>query len=76
MTTASLNRLTEDERFILTGWSMWGSDGYPVAKRGSRWWVDGVRGLGGCPAGFKTKREAQAQWEAYIQTIIDKDAGR
>ena len=68
--------MTENESFTLTHWSRFGSDGYPIHKRGSRWWVDGIRGCGACPSGFRTKREAVAQWERYIDVLIDKSAGR
>ena len=71
-----MNLLTENESFTITHWSRFGSDGYPIHKRGSRWWVDGIQGCGACPAGFRTKREAVAQWERYIDVLIDKSAGR
>ena len=38
--------LTENEQSVMTHWSRWGSDGYPIAKRGRSWWVDGVRECG------------------------------
>jgi hypothetical protein len=71
-----MTEMTENESFTITHWSRFGSDGYPIIKRGSRWWVDGIRGCGACPAGFRTKREAVAQWERYINILIDKSAGR
>lgn len=74
MTTAAT--LTDDESFILAHDSMWGSDGYPVRKKGSRWVVDGIRGRGSFPTCFKTKREACARWEAFVGLLIDKKAGR
>ena len=58
--------MTEKERGSLPHWSRWGSDGYPVTKVRSRWSVDG----GGISKRFKTKREAYARWEAYIDTLI------
>lgn len=70
------NPLTEDEAFVMTHWSMWGSTGYPVVKRGRSWWVDGIRGLGKTPVAYKTRKAAWAQWEAYIDTLIDRKAGR
>ncbi len=68
--------MTENENSVLRHWSMFGSDGYPIIRRGSRWWVDGIRGCGACPSGFGTKREAVAQWERYIDILIDRAAGR
>jgi len=68
--------MAENEAFVLNQWSMFGSDGYPIIERGGRWWVDGIRGCGACPAGFRTKREAVAQWERYIDILIDRAAGR
>lgn len=76
MNTALLSTLTDDETFTLTHNSMWGSSGYPLAKRGYRWFVDGCRGCGACPLAFRTKREAAAQWEAYIGVLCDRKAGR
>jgi hypothetical protein len=73
---AVLPSLTEDERFVLTHWSMWGSTGYPVVKRGRKWWVDGIRGCGRCPAAFKTREDAWAQWERYVDVLIGRKAGR
>jgi len=71
-----MNLMTENETFILSHWSMFGSEGYPIIRRGSRWWIDGIRGCGVFPSGFRTKREAVAQWESYIDILIDKSAGR
>ena len=71
-----METLTENEDFILNHWSMFGSDGYPVNKRGNSWFVDGMRGCGSCPASFKTKREATEQWEKYIDVLIDRNAIR
>ena len=66
--------LTSDENSVLARWSMWGATGYPVVKRGRYWWVDGDNGCGRCPKGFPTKREAVAQWEAYIGTLRNRAA--
>ena len=67
---------TEDEDFIVDHWSMWGLAGYPIAKRGSRWFVDGMRGIGAVPKAFRTKREAIAQWDAYIGVLIERGKSR
>lgn len=64
--------LTANENFVLTHTSMFGLDSYPLRKRGRRWWVDGIRGCGACPSGFKTKREAAAQWEAYLEVLRER----
>ncbi len=69
--------LTDDEAACLNRWMLWGSDGYPISKRGRHWWVVGYReDLGKCPIPFKTKREAQAQWQRYIDVLIARKAGR
>lgn len=73
------NPLSEDEQFVLNHYSRWGSTGYPIHKGkwgAKRWWINGIRGLGSFPIPFATKREAQKQWERYIQTLIDRKAGR
>ena len=71
-----MSELNENEKFTMTHISRFGSDGYPIAKRGGKWWIDGILGCGEFPVPFKTKREAAAQWEAYHQTLIDRQAGR
>lgn len=68
--------MTEGERSILQHWSRWGSDGYPIHKRGRLWFWDEMYGVKGCPAPFKTKREAFAAYERYIKILIDKSANR
>tara|TARA_R110000744_G_scaffold25522_6_gene63274 strand:+ start:1828 stop:2031 length:204 start_codon:yes stop_codon:yes gene_type:complete len=62
--------LTTEENKELTHWSRFGSDGYPVTKIGRKWSVTHF------PKMFATKREATAQWEKYIDILIDKTAGR
>lgn len=54
----------------------WGSDGYPIAKRGRKWWFDRMFNAGGTPSPYKTKREAEAAVEAYLDILRDKAAGR
>ena len=70
------SNLTEDENHILTHNSRWGSDGYPVAKRSGKWFIDGMLNLGKFPIAFKTKKEAFTYWEMYIDRLIDRAAGR
>lgn len=66
-------RLTEDERALLTHWSRWGSDGYPVNRfTRSRGWTWGpFLSVKGPPTVFKTKREAVASFEAFIGILIE-----
>ena len=68
--------ITTEEEEVLTHQSRWGSDGYPVSKRGRLWWIDGIRGCGRFPVPFKTKKAAVEQWERYMQILRDKKAGR
>ena len=69
-------RLTEDQHWILGHWAMYGSDGYPVMKIGREWQVLGQRGCGAFPTTFKSKREAFAAWEGFINTLCDYKSGR
>ena len=71
-----MEQLTQQEQQVLTHWSMFGSDGYPIRKSGRQWWVDGMYQSGSCPIPFGTKRAAVAQWEAFIDILIAKKAGR
>ncbi len=64
--------LSDDERQFLNHISHFGSDGYPVAKRGSKWWWHSFRSIGGSPVGYKTKRAAYAAVEAYHDTLLDR----
>lgn len=67
--------ITEDERFILTHISRFGSAGYPVKKVGSRHWTWGYRDKN-CNVTFPTKREAVASFERHHNYLLDKLAGR
>lgn len=71
-----MEQLTEDEGFALDMWSRWGSDGYPLNKRKGKWFIDGIRGCGVFPIACKTKKEASGYWEGYIDSLIDRKAGR
>ena len=62
--------VTEDERAMMTHISMWGSDGYPVRKCGSRHWTWDFRSVT-CPRVFPTKREATASFERFADMIRD-----
>lgn len=62
-------RITEDERRLLNHVMMFGSDGYPITKVGRKWMVEhaAVR----FPVLFKTKREATAAFEGFLDVLID-----
>ena len=72
--TASI--LSESESAFLSHMMRWGSDGYPVAERGSKWFWDEFFGVRGAPGSYKTKREAMAAIETYIDILCAKSAGR
>lgn len=65
------------ERQLLNHVTMFGSDGYPVQRVGSRWqWVDAF-GVKGAPTTFKTKREAVAlfeQWQDLMRERLGEEA--
>lgn len=58
--------LTDRERRLITHVGMFGSDGYPVSKVGSKHWA-----YEGGPRVFPTKREAVAAFEAYFDVLLD-----
>lgn len=68
--------ISAEELDLLNHISRWGSDGYPIFKRGRKWWVDPFFGTGGFPTGYRTKRDAIAQFESYVSILLDKAAGR
>ena len=74
--TRSEGRLSEDEAFVITHVSHFGSDGYPIRKLGRKWTWGPIRGINGPPAVFTTKREAVKSFEAYHDILLDKLAGR
>lgn len=57
-------RLSEDDRRVLTHWSRFGSDGYPVRKLRSSWTIESD------PRLFPTKRAAVKAWEIKVQMLI------
>lgn len=71
--------LTERESFMLNHIMRWGSDGYPVQKVGSRHW-SWAYGSGNdthqCPVVFPTKKQAVSSFEAHLDILRDKKAGR
>lgn len=67
-----MRRLTEGERELLKHVSMWGSDGYPIRRLGSRHWGWGdAYGVKGPPTVFKTKREAVASFERFYDVLLE-----
>lgn len=71
-----MTRLTEDEHALVNHVTRWGSDGYPVQRVGSRWSWGPWRGIEGPPVLFRRKRDAVASFEAYVDILLDKLAGR
>jgi hypothetical protein len=69
--------LNQEEANFLRHTSMWGSDGYPVRKvSGGKWIWEEMWGVKGAPVCYKTKREAFAAIERYIDVLCDKAACR
>ena len=56
-------RVTTDQRQAMTHWSMFGSVGYPLCKRGRKWTVDHC--ATSAPL-FATKRAAADFWDCQI----------
>lgn len=73
-----MDKLNPDERFMLTHITRWGSDGYGAFVTGNdRAWVWAGHGsVKGPNKVFRTKREAVASFEAFIDHMTDKSAGR
>ena len=71
-----MRNLTQAESDFLGHIMMFGSAGYPVQKVRSSWqWVE-FWGVKGPPITYKTKRDAVAAVERYIEILLDKNAGR
>lgn len=68
--------LTDDERDLLTHVSLWGSDGYPISKVGSRHWAWSFRSIEGPPVVFPTRRQAVESFERFHAILVDAKAGR
>lgn len=68
--------LSAGENSWLTHINMWGSNGYPVRKLGTRWTFDRAFGVGGTPVVYPTKKAAVAACEAFYAILRDKSAGR
>ena len=55
---------------FLAHMSRWGSDGYPIAKTGSgRWIWREAFGVNGSPKVYRTKRDATAAVELYLEGL-------
>ena len=68
--------LTDSEYAFFDHTIRWGSDGYPVVKASRKWfWVEAF-GIKGSPAPYKTKREAFAAVEAYLETLRERISER
>jgi len=66
--------LTDGERRLLSHITLWGNDGYPVARRGRRWFLE-TEGYGiKHPGSWPTKREAIAAFEALRDALGDRYA--
>ena len=74
--TGGKRGISEDELALLNHWMMWGSDGYPVQKLGRSWSWGPWRTVQGPPTVFKTKREAVASFERFVDVLLDAKAGR
>jgi hypothetical protein len=68
--------LSQAESQFLNHMMMFGSDGYPVQKKGRNWFWTEFYGVKGAPTTYKTKRECVAAIELYIDILCDKKAGR
>lgn len=62
------DRLTADERFALLHNSRFGSDSYPIVKRGRKWAQD--HPAIAKPPLYRTKREATDAWEILIEKWV------
>ncbi len=67
--------LNDTENALLNHISMWGSDGYPVKRCGSRHWSWSYREISTSRV-YGTKREAIASFEAYHEILLDRAALR
>ena len=72
-----MRALTPDEKDLLTHWSRFGSDGYPIRKLRAGVWVwESYRSVAGAPCTFRTRKAAWAAFERFIEILIDVDAER
>ena len=69
-------KLSDAENDFLAHMQRWGSDGYPIAKAGRKWFWAPAFGILGSPIAYPTKTAAVAAVEAYLDILVDKLAGR
>jgi hypothetical protein len=69
------NRISEDERDLLNHVILWGSDGNPIDRIGAGKWSWSFRSLKPSKI-WKTRREAVANLESFLDAIRDRIAGR
>jgi len=67
-----MNPLTDDEAALLYTVQMHGSRAYPIRKLQTRWAIGPWRGWTGFPIMYKTKRQASAQFEKWIQLALER----
>ena len=67
---------SEAERRLHQHVTMFGSAGYPIRKVGRSWHWEDSFGVPGAPTVYKTKREAVAAFERFLDILCDKAAGR
>lgn len=64
-----MNRIvTEAERGLLSRITMFGSSAYPIKKLG-KGWIWETEQISGPPVVFKTKKEATANFELFLQIL-------
>lgn len=68
-------RLMEDECFILNHVSMFGAEGYPISRIGTRRWSWQYRSSG-CPISFPTKKQAIFSFERHLKMLRMKLSGQ
>lgn len=69
--------LSPDEAGLLRHVMHFGSDAYPIQKIGSHSWTWGPwRTIQGPPKAWRTRREAVANFEAFLDILRDAKAGR
>lgn len=61
--------VTEAERRLVSHIMRWGSDSYPIAKMGRRWWIR--HEAANFPSPFRTRLEAVARFEKFVDLLVD-----
>ena len=64
------------ESSFMAHMARWGSAGYPVSRLNGRWFWTEFCAVRGIPSPFKTKRDAFAAIDRYLDILRDKLAGR